>query len=990
MKLEASPEASLYTIPAGVPFVDSLAAGILELIGEAPEKLIDVTVLLPTRRAQRGLRDAFLRQGGGRPMLLPRMMALGDLDVDELAITGADELGLDGGDQIGPAISNLHRLILLGQLVEKFEGPDVSPDQALRLAGELARLLDQVQTERLSFEDLAGLVRGDLAEHWQQTLDFLKILSEQWPPILEAEGCIDPARRRGLMLAAQMDLWRHSPPDGWVIAAGSTGTIPATAELLALVARLERGVVVLPGLDLELAPQDMEALGPTHPQFGMIALLGAMELTPGEVKVWETPEVQASPPARARLINQALSPAGRTDGWPDLPAPPSEALENVMRIDCPGPEEEAGVIALLMRRALEEEQSAALVTPDRALARRVAGELRRWEIEVDDSAGRPLSHEPPGAFLRLVAEMAAGKFAPLALLSCLKHPLAAGGMAPGVFRAKVRDLEMEALRGPRPAPGLAGIILALGEDKKSLTPWLEELLVLARPLSGILSGPAAPLGEILTAHMAFCQALCTTDTQSGAERLWAGDAGEAAAAFIDELADASGDAPPLEGRNYGAVFDVLMSGHAVRPHFGLHPRLSIWGLLEARLQQADLMILGGLNEGSWPPDARADPWMSRPMRTEFGLPLPERRIGLAAHDFAQAFSAPHLAMTRAVRAEGSPSVPSRWLSRLEKLLHRPGGEIEQSWMSTPWTNWQAQLDAPEEYVEMPRPAPRPPLAARPRRLSVTEIETWMRDPYGIYARRILDLRALEPLDAAPDAANYGTIIHRALEKFLKAYPAELPEDAETQLMRIGEEEFGQAMSHPGVWAFWWPRFQRIVSWFVDAEREGREGLNSILTEVNGLLLLEAPAGHFELRTKADRMDSLEGGGLRIVDYKTGAIPSKTEVAGGYAPQLPLEAAIALAGGFKGLAAGEVDALHYWRLSGGDPAGEISAAGDDPMGLAEEARAGLVELIAEFDQVETAYESRPRPDKAPRYSDYEHLARVKEWSAGGHGDGSEGE
>jgi ATP-dependent helicase/nuclease subunit B len=433
------------------------------------------------------------------------------------------------------------------------------------------------------------------------------------------------------------------------------------------------------------------------------------------------------------------------------------------------------------------------------------------------------------------------------------------------------------------------------------------------------------------------------------------------------------------------LFEAAIAGRVVRPRWGRHPRLEILGTLEARLQRADLVVLGGLNEGVWPAEPGHDPWMSRPMRRDFGLKPPEFQIGLAAHDFAMALAAPSVVLTRAMRVEGAPTVPSRWLLRLDTVLGALGlpplasapaalGEVAA---------WQAMLDRPAEIRPCDPPAPRPPVVLRPRRLRVTEIETWMRDPYAIYARYVLGLRPLDPLDADPGAAERGAFIHKAFEGFVRAYPAALPERPFEALVEFGRSAFGEALAKPGVWAFWWPRFLRMAEWFVALEAERRQRLRLSLAECEGELAIEAPFAPFLIRAKADRIDYLAEGGLAIVDYKTGRVPEDDEVALGLAPQLPLEAAIAEAGGFAGVPPGRVEELMFWKLSGGAPAGEVSPAGGaaaDPAALAASARSGLARLVAAFDDPATPYLARPRPAAAPRFSPYAHLARLQEWSA----------
>ncbi|WP_299623197.1 double-strand break repair protein AddB, partial [Pelagibius sp.] len=482
------------------------------------------------------------------------------------------------------------------------------------------------------------------------------------------------------------------------------------------------------------------------------------------------------------------------------------------------------------------------------------------------------------------------------------------------------------------------------------------------------------------AHLATAEALAESDTQSGTERLWAGDAGEAAALFADELQAAAAAAPALKPPRYPAALAAMMAGRAVRPRYGLHPRLSILGPLEARLQQADVLVLGGLNEGSWPAEVDAGPWLSRPMQTAFGLPAPERRIGLAAHDFYQGFCARQVYLIRAERVEGTPSVAARWLRRIDALGTGLALDVDLRQEAAQVIAWAKTLDQPAKIARTAAPQPRPPLDARPRVLSVTRIETWMRDPYALYAREILKLKPLDPLDADPGAAERGTLVHAALERFLQRFPETLPRDALDALVEIGAETFRPISAKPGAFAFWWPRFLRVAQWFVGAEAERRALVRSSFVETSGELTLQAPYKPFRLTAKADRIDVMGDGSLAIIDYKTGAPPSAKAVEGGFAPQLPLEAAIALQGGFADLPEGPVGELAFWRLSGGTPPAEVVAASKaDPQALAQAALDGLAELVAAFDDPGTPYACKPRPDLAPRYGDYDHLSRFAEWS-----------
>jgi ATP-dependent helicase/nuclease subunit B len=985
---------AVYTIPSHQAFVDTLAIGIRSRVGEDPEALARVRVLLPTRRACRSLREAFLRLSGGAPTLLPRMTPLGDVDEDELVIGGdwaTDELlGADENFEIPPAMSGTRRQLTLARLI--MARGDTSADQAVRLAVELGRLLDQIHTERRPFKDLDRLVPDEFAKHWQQTLKFLTILTELWPGILADDGVIDGADRRNRLLQAQTRQWHENPPQTPIIAAGSTGSIPATADLLRVIAQLPKGAVVLPGLDQVSPDAAWQALEAHHPQFGLARLLEHLETTRDQVADW-TDQDQCPPTAREKLITRALLPAAAT--FTSLPGQMEDrgGLEGISVAECPTPREEAGVIALAMRQSLDVPgRTVALVTPDRQLARRVTAELLRWQIDVDDSAGQPLALTTPGSYLRLSARMCAEGFAPVALLGVLKHPLTGGGMARAGFRRLVRHLEASTLRGPRPGAGIKGLRDAIGDKQPELLPLLDGLEAASRSFADLLRRPQAEITKLLEAHIGMVEQLAETDTQPGAANLWSRDAGEALAAFVGEVMEAAPALGSISPAQYPALLDNLMAGRAIRPKFGRHPRVFIWGLMEARLQRADLMILGGLNEGSWPPDAPSSPWMSRPMMAALGLALPERRIGLTAHDFVQGFSAPEILLTRSMRVDGTPTVPSRWLLRLDNCLSTPteDGNPPMGLPRDPQLlGWFDKLDEPEELKPISAPAPKPPLDARPQGLSVTRIETWIRDPYSIYAERILKLRPLDPLDQDPGAADRGNLIHKALETFIQAMPeGDLPDDAETQLIEIGRDVFEDVLVRPGIRAFWWPRFVRIANWFITFEQARRAGgTRTLISEARGELNIMASGQPFLLTATADRIDHLADGSLAVLDYKTGQPPTGKQVQSGLTPQLTLEAIMAESGGFGDIPKSTVSELAYVRLSGGRVAGEFKRLKLDIAETTDDAITGLRRLVSSFRNPATPYRSRPRPQFKSRYGTYDHLARVREWASA---DGEDGQ
>lgn len=975
----------VYTIAPGRAFLDLLAAGILHQYGSDPLQLSRVTVLLPTRRACRALTEAFLRQGDGQALLLPAIRPLGDIDEDELDLHGIDQ----GSDAL--SFSALDRTLLLAQLVRASPLAGDDPATAIRLARELGHLLDAAATEEVGLERLPDLVPATLAEHWQATLKFLDVIRSQWPAIKAGQNRLDIAEHRQRATQRWIEHWAQTPPGDPVIAAGSTGTIPATARLLTLIAKLPQSRVVLPGLDRKLdeAAWTEAHTEPTHPQHALARLLDKLGVLRSDVQDWPGGEDDAIADARTALFSAALLPPGETHRWRGMgDGLPDAALAGLQRIVTPGPREEALSIALAMRETLETPgRTAALITPDRTLARRVAAELARYDIQVDDSAGQPLDQTPPAIFLRLLAQAVAQDCAPVALLALLKHPFCRMGMARRDLLRWARRLERRLRREPRPSGNLAALI---ADVKPDLRPPLERLHSLLQPLLALQGNAEAALGDVLRATVTAAEAL-TASSEDDAPSLWQYEAGEGLHGLVVELLQAAGQFGTLKPAAWPRLLDALLEGQVVRPRRPSHPRLAILGLLEARLQQADRIILGGLNEGTWPPQAKDDPWLSRPMRETLGLTPPEFRLGQTAHDFMQAACSSDVILTRAAKVDGTPTVPARWLLRLDALLE--GDARWPATLTTRYLDWAEAMDRPDAVLRAAPPRPMPPVEARPRGLFVTDIETWIRDPYALYAKRILGLRALDPPDQPPDARLRGNVIHSVLESFLKTYPADLPDEAATltKLQALGRVAFGAWLERPEIAALWWPRFNRAMQWFIGWETARRNsGIHPVLLERKGLLNISAPAGNFALQAKADRIDrNATDGQLSVLDYKTGRPPSAKQVQTGLSPQLALEAAIARAGGFEDLPPAEIAELVYIRLSGGgaEPgeARRIEGTSRTPIPsadeLASEALARLSAWVARFDDPQMPYLSRPRPQFVDYAGDYDHLARTAERAEG---------
>lgn len=1024
----------LYTIPPSAPFLTTLAKAILDGAlpsqgGAKPDALTLplTTIYLPTRRAGRALREAFLAEAKGEALLLPRIRALGDPDEDAALIFGAGEQSGGDGAIEAPAIGSLQRRLALMRLVLAFgqrmaaetfaeRGEQASPTfvltpgQASYLAADLARLMDFVESEEVSLSALKNIVPEEFAGHWQLTVEFLKIVTEQWPRYLADNGLVSPVARRTLLMARETErLARGSLYP--VIAAGSTGTVPATAKLLKTIAALPNGAVVLPGLDTSLDEETWSRLEDEfeHPQFGMAKLLRDLGATRADVAYVPGAEPDSAARARFHLASEALRPAESTDRWEQFiaggdlatdgeaslgSANLADATSGIQLVVAPTAHDEAEAIALVLRSAVETPgKTAALVTPDRTLARRVAARLRRYELAVDDSAGVPVAHTVPGAFLDLLLGAVETNFAPPELMALLKHPLALLGRAPAEARSAARALERGAFRGVYVGEGIEGARAALragtSEDRRgplvlsekeheAALRLVDDLEAAFAPLAALaaetLPQPASRLAE---AHAAVAEALAR-DATGSPSGLWQGEAGEALSVLLAELIDA-GRAVALAADEYPAFYRSLVAGEVVRPRAGLHPRLFIWGPLEARLQQPDLVVLGSLNEGVWPRPEEAGPWLSRPMRASLGLTPPERRIGLSAHDFAQALGANEVFLTRALKVDGVPTVPSRWLQRLLALVKAAGLEAKLA-PAGRWVAWARERDTAPPFDPVKAPEPRPPLEARPRKLSVTRIERWIANPYEIFAKDILKLEPLNELGLEPDAALRGQIVHRALQVFTREYPDRLPGDIEETLVRIADRHFAALAGSPVVKAFWRPAFRRFARWFAATERARRTGVTGILTEARGRIDLD---GTFRLTARADRIDIAGDGSAVIYDYKTGKPPAPKHVDELFSPQLPLEALIAVEGGFADLAERAVSGLVYIYASGRAEGGEQRVAGKTaPDILASEARAKLERLVRRYADPAMPYEVKRRAGPAFRqiykYDQYEHLARIKEW------------
>ena len=957
------PGPRLFALPPGVDFPGQLVAGLrARLAGQPPERMAEVVVYLNTTRMRRAVTEAFLAAGPG---FLPRLRLVTDLAADALF------------PGLPPPTSALRRRLELAQLVARLldRRPDLAPRAAIfDLADSLATLMDEMQGEGVAPEALARLDVADHAAHWQRTQEFLAIVAP-----LFAAGT-DPEARQRLALAALEARWLAEPPAHPVIVAGSTGSRGTTALLMQAVCRLPQGALVLPGFDTDLPVPVWAAMGDPmtgedHPQFRFRRLTDALGLTAADIRPW----TDASParPAFNRLISLSLRPAPVTDHWreegqhlPDL----CETVEHVTLIEAPDPRAEALAIALILRQVADEGTEIALITPDRLLTRRVAAVLDRWRILADDSAGEMLSLTAPGRLLRHAADLPGQRLTAATLLTVLKHPLTASGADRGDHLMLTRELELR-LRRSGPVFPTPEALCAWGATQRlpGAVAWADWL---AQTLKGLDDRGAQPLTDHVARHRALAEGLAAGPGGQAAGNLWSGPAGEEARRLFDDLVREAPYGGILTPFDYRSLFGAVLARGEVREAVRGHPLIRFLGPREARECRAPKVVLGGLNDGTWPRLPDPDPWLNRAMRAQAGLLLPERQVGLSAQDYQQAMAARDVVLTRAVRDAEAGTVPARWLNRLTNLMaglpDRRGPEALEAMRARGkgWLDLALALDAPGDRVApAPRPAPRPPLAARPRELPVTGISRLIRDPYAIYARYVLRLYPLDPLHAEPDAMARGSALHLVLDRFIAGGVNDPPEIARARLLDVADAVLAEEVPWPSARILWRARLERVATAFV-AREAAEEGV-PVLIEERGSV--DLPGLAFSLTARPDRIDRLPDGRLHIFDYKTGDVPSKDEQEH-FEKQLLLEAAMAERGAFRKLGPRGVARISYIGLK----ADAKVLTTDITPEITAKAWADLNRLMGRYAQRAQGYAARRAPKRTEQTGDYDQLARLGEW------------
>lgn len=968
----------VFSVPFGTSFCDATATHILGSAGVDPIAVSNILLLLPNNRAIKAMTEAFVRQAAPG-LLLPRMVAIGDLALDESLGPLLDPL--DSDDAVWPTIPPAARIILLAELVMKHrpKSQQVSAAEALRLARKLGEMIDELEIEQITFKQLTDLKQeADLADHWQSSYGQIQTILPAYRAALVERKLLGPAERRNALLDRLEQRLRETPPQVRVIAAGITTSAPAVALLLRRITRIEGGTVILPGVDLGMSADDWDSLRPSpkaegppeakrnievHPQFHLKLLLDRMGVSRDEIT--EIASMEHSAPSR--VIADIFCMPEQSAAWRDLPASRKQ-LHNVSLVEADDSAHEAKIIAVKVRHVLERAgQRVSVITPDRELAVRVAAQLRRWNIAVDDSAGRPLLQTPEGTLIFALAKAVASRFSATDILEIVKHPLVESGESRLAWLEQARALDQH-LRGPAEGIGITAVTQRLEKDasgEEALRRWWSDFERTITPLqSGLKSNLAETLDTI--------QSVATTLTHG---QIWKGAAGRELSRAWEEITDCNLSAIPVaDSTSITAILTELLASAVVRPPYGGHPRVAIYGLLEARMQQADIVICAGLNEMTWPQIAQPDPWLAPAIRRQLGLATLDRNIGLSAHDLATALGAKEVLLSRARRDRSGPTVASRFLLRIKALL---GQQLQLEQMMPRFAHRLDEPDEKQQFATRPRPKPSP--EQRHVQLSITDFDGLKSDPFSFYAKRILQFKVMEPVDAEPSYAWRGTLVHDILQHWFQQ-----DDCAPDRLMERAEALLTDGTLDPLLRTLWQPRIADGLRWIAHETQRMRDedGRRLLIAEERGSTeLLGVP-----IKGRADRIDCLADGSLVIIDYKTGMPPKPKQINAGFALQLGLVGLMAERGAFKGVS-GDSLRFEYWSLAKNKDRkfGYVSVATSTKPGDKKHAAETFVAFIkGQAEEALTKWILGTEPFSAklhPEYSDYadyDQLMRRQEW------------
>ncbi len=985
-----------YNIPLSQTFSEDLATNLLHSYKNHHFGLASITLFLPTARACLAMRDAFLRSSNNSSVIMPKMIPLSEIDETTMLPFTAHQFA-----QLKPPISPLKRDIYLTRLIAQTKGiqakrqqETISYDQAAYIASSLAKLLDDSHHFGVTAEHIQSLCDGEYAEHWQPILTFLDIIYQHWPKILDSLEVQDSASYQDQILRLLSHSWKKNPPKNHIIAAGINRNIPAIYEFLNAILTHAKGAIIFQAVE-QLTPEletyfhrtehdwFSQAQAQSSPLWTTATILNHLGLTSQDVQTLPIHQpAKQSHIHRATFLADCLKPV---NVFPDFDDFSDDLLDDFELIECENLIHEAQTIALIMRTQLEHKgKTAALVTPNRLLAQHVTAQLKRWGLNIDDSAGIPLLQTPVGIYLKIIAELASGGIRPKDFMALLKHPFTKMGMPAQDFRKYVRKLDL-ILRDAGNISGIDAITQAVFQDFYTLpilSDILKEFETRITPLLNALAKTNASPQLLLKRQLEFAQWAASSHNSPGSDELWKQEAGHSAADLTSALLEELSVIENIQSSRWTEFLNIFLQGQIVRPMKRAHPRLSIWGMVESRMMQADLVIIGSFNEGHWPQLPDVGPWLSRPMRKEIGLPSVEQEIGLNAADFLNLATAEHVIITRAI-TENAPMEKSRFLRRIEASLQKQE-HLSLVKKDSPFHDWRMQLIKAEQTLSLRparKPAPKPPLKARPTQLSITDFGRLMNDSYGIYGKKILNLKPLNDLEKDMDHKNFGILAHTILEIYMRENHSHLLIHKQTELsvlQNLAIQKLDELNLPKPQYIFWKIRLDRLCQSFFDQELQARKNMQKTWLEIEGSMQFRKPLSTFTLKGKADRIDLLEDGNLRIVDYKTGRPPAKSKVTQFKEPQLLLEAILARHHGFKELS-GEASSLEYWHVSGNlNPKSETILLQDKYSDLIDHAYAKICETIDHFNDENTAYEPY-NGGKPPSYgSDYDHLSRYKEW------------
>lgn len=982
---------NVFNISPVYSFLDVLGEYVLNTAKSQNLNIANDIILLPTRRACRALKEVFVHLNGGASVL-PKILPLGDVDEDGFAFLDYENDNIIA-EELPPAIPDVERNLILSTLIKQ-KNHSLNDEQAFALAVDLAHLMDTVEMEMLDFSGLSGIVREDLSIYWQDTLEFLQIITEHYPKILKERGYLNPIDRKIKLIYKQVEIWKTHPISGRIFVAGSTGSLVPISYMINAISEMENGYVILPHLDRVLSDTDFSKVGQNHPQYGIKNLLLKMGVKRSEVVDLEPSSTQTiASKDREILSSYIMLNSALDDTWQNMPVVSQDVLDGVSKIVLKTDSDETLAISLCLKKMVEDGKKTLLITPDRKIAKSVASELKRWNIIVDDSAGISASEIDTGNYMILLLNAIIDKYPPFEMLSVLKHKFTHLGYSKKELEYICNNLERLVLREKF---GLEDIdkIKSKAEEVKIqkeeivITPILKLLSQLKEKASLFADifkteDGKASLYDILSNHIKITEEFIQNNKKEPGfvdKILYNGDL---SAQFSNALRELLATLLKLKNddlgidrmdlKSYRDFIANYLFNLKLRPTVNSHPLIAIMNSIEARLLDADVFIIAGLNEQTFPSTTADDPWMSRPMKSNFGLPLPERKIGLSSHDFTEFFCKPEVIMTRAVKVDGTNTIESRWLQKLDAIVQIKNLHIDEEFSKT-ISYWTLNIDKSESVpTKCERPAPKPPAYARPKELWATSIEKLYRDPYIIFANKILKLEKAKDIDIDIMPADFGNIIHNSLDEFKNKNLSTYEE-----LMDIIKRN---AIPYESIDVidFWMKKFDDIAKWFIDYEAS-LQNVNATYTEISGEMKITP---NFTLKAKADRIDILKNsGGASISDYKTGTAPSSREVESGLAPQLLLEALILNNGGFNIKGKTKTSELNYLEIA----KGKVRTFTNENKFLDEllqKTREMLFDTISRFENENTPYLSRPNPSKVgvtiEEYSEYTHLARVKEWS-----------